>query len=305
MPQLLELTALSISSPGSLITDDGQLEFNEQYVLGDNVNTFMQSIDGWEDLPSVDSSNTLRPASHGAWVGKKLVGQRIITWTGRFSTENREDWETAIENLKSAFNVPVGVEESTIVVRTRNTVGMCFGTVSARMIPLDYQYSYYGATVKIQFECSDPRKYSLGEHSVFISMPSESTDGLDYPLVYPLDYGAEVLASQLIVNNTGSAPTPVILNFTGPVTNPVLINQTTQERLGFDIVLTMDDVLTVDTRLGTVLLNGTADRLYTRTLTSTPILSFDLQAGENDMQAIADDWDPGAGVEILYRDATF
>ena len=61
----------------------------------------------------------------------------------------------------------------------------------------------------------------------------------------------------------------------------------------------------MDTRLGTVLLNGTADRLYTRTIDSSPILGFELLPGVNDMQAIAEDWETGAGIEIIYRDATF
>lgn len=297
MPELL------ISSPGSLITGDGQLEYNE-YILGDDTNTFLEEITGWEDLPSIDSSNTLRPASHGAWVGKKLAGQRIITWKGRFAP-SATDWETEIIRLRAAFGLVSGTEELTISVRTRDEILVCFGTVSARQIPMNYRYSYYGADLSIQFECSDPRRYSRGENSVFISMPALTSDGLDYPLVYPLDYGATPTPSSLIVTNAGDAPAPVELNFVGPVTNPTLINQTTGGRLGFEITLAADETLTVNTRLGTVVLNGTVDRLYTRTLTSSPILGFDLLPGQNEMQAIAEDWETGAGIEIVYRDATF
>lgn len=299
----LMMSMLLISSPGYLITGDGQLEYND-YLLGDDVVTFLEGIDGWEDLPAIDSSNTLRPSSHGAWVGKKLLGQRILTWTGRFAPE-KENWEDEISRLRTAFSPALGTEELTIVVRSRNETKMVFGTVVKRQIPMDYAYSYYGARLSIQFECSDPRRYSLGEHSVFISMPDLVTDGLDYPLDYPLDYGMEATPSQLIVFNDGDAPTPVILNFTGPVTNPTLVNQTTGQRLGFNITLTGDEVLTVNTRLGTVLLDGTADRLYTRTIDSSPILGFELLPGENDMQAIAEEWEVGAGIEIIYRDATF
>jgi hypothetical protein len=302
MPDL-EISMLLIDSPGALITGDGQLEFNG-YLLGDDATTFMTSITGWDDLPSIDSANTLRPASHGAWVGRKLLGQRIITWSGRFAPE-REDWVDALDAVLQAFTPPMGTEEYAIVVRSRTETRMAFGTVSARAIPMDYAYGYYGANLTIQFECSDPRRYSLGEYSAFISMPSDSEDGLDYPLVYPLDYGVETLASQLTVNNQGNAPTPVLLNYSGPATNPTLVNTTTGEQLGFNIVLSADDVLQVNTRLGTVLLNGTVDRIYTRTLTSTPILGFDLQPGLNDLQAFAEEWSTGAGIEIIYRDATF
>lgn len=296
MPELL------ISSPGDLITGDGQLEYNE-YVLGDDTITYLEEITGWEDLPSIDSSNTLRPSSHGAWVGKKLAGQRIITWKGRFAA-TVEEWETEILRLRAAFGLVSGTEELTIAVRTRTETLVCFGTVSARQIPMNYRYSYYGADLSIQFECSDPRRYSLGENSVFISMPALVSEGLEYPLEYPLDYGDPVVPSSLIVTNTGDAPSPMILNFTGPVTNPTLINQTTGNTLGFEITLVEGETLVVNTRQGTVTL-GAADRLYTRTLTSSPILGFDLLPGENDMQAVAEDWEEGAGIEIVYRDATF
>lgn len=289
---------------GDLITGDGQLEFNN-YLLGDDEITFMNSITGWEDLPPIDSSNTLRPSSHGAWVGKKLVGQRIITWSGKFAPEDIVEWNNLLTELKQAFTCPMDTEEYSLVVRTRGESKLVFGTVSARSIPMDYSYSYYGASVTIQFECSDPRKYSLGENTRFLSMPSDTEDGLDYPLVYPLDYGVDALTNTGNMFNDGSAPTPVLLTFHGPVTNPVLVNTTTNQTLGFDIVLAGSDTLVVDTRRGTVLLNGTTDRIYTRKLTSSPILSFDLNPGDNEMVIFADDWDTGSGVEIIYRDASF
>lgn len=287
---------------GDLITADGQLEYNG-YVLGDDVTTFMVSLTGWEDLPPIDSSNTLKPASYGAWAGKKLPGQRILTWAGRFAPEEFSDWTDTLSALKRAFTIPTDTEELTIAVRTRNDVKVVFGAVTQRAIPMDYTYSYYGANVTIQFECSDPRKYSLGENTKFISMPSDTDDGLDYPLDYPLDYGVDTLISDLIINNEGDAPSPLTLKFFGPASNPTLVNSTTGAQLGFDIILLEDEFLEVNTRTGTVLLNGVADRLYTRQLTSSPILSFFLNPGENEMHVYAEEWTSDAGVEIIYRDA--
>ena len=288
---------------GELITGDGQLEYNG-YVLGDDVTTFMTSLTGWEDLPPIDSSNTLKPSSYGAWSGKKLPGQRILTWSGRFSPEDPDQWTDLLDDLKNAFTIPFDTEELTIAVRTRDDVKIVFGACVQRAIPMDYTYSYYGANITLQFECSDTRKYSLLEKSVFISTPTDTIDGLDYPLVYPLDYGIADLASDATVNNDGFTPTPVILDFQGPMSNPKLINTTTGQQLGFDISLVTSDVLTVNTRTGTVLLNGSADRLYTRTLTSSPVLNFTLIPGDNEMHLTAGTWSVGSGVTITYRDAT-
>lgn len=287
---------------GDLITADGQLEYNG-YVLGDDATTFMVNLTGWEDLPPIDSSNTLKPASYGAWAGKKLPGQRILTWSGRFAPEDYSNWATLLDVLKRAFTIPVADEELTIAVRTRNDIKVVFGAVTQRAIPMDYTYSYFGANITIQFECSDPRKYSLGEITKFISMPADTTDGLDYPLVYPLDYGVAALISDLNITNEGDAPSPVLLNFQGPAKNPVLVNSTTGAQLGFNLTIADGEYLQVNTRTGTVLLNGTADRLYTRQLTSSPILSFALNPGVNEMHVYAEEWDSGSGVEIIYRDA--
>lgn len=286
---------------GELITGDGQLQFKE-YLLGDNEKTFLVTLTGWEDLPSVDSSNTIRPASHGAWPGKKLAGQRIITWSGRFAAPE-ETWVDDLTELKSVFSLPLGTEEYEIVVRTRTTTQLVYGTVSARSLPVDYSYSYYGAALTLQFECSDPRKYSLGEHNVFISMPADSEDGLDYPLVYPLDYGVAAPSSSMNVQNEGDAVSPMTLTINGPCVNPTVLNSTTGKILSFDITLTSTDDLIIDTRNGTVLLNGTVDRLYTRTLTSSPIVGFNLNPGDNQITIYSDTWSSGSGVEIVYRDA--
>lgn len=288
---------------GELITADGQLQY-KTYLLGDNVRTFMVNLTGWDDLPPIDSSNTIRPASHGAWPGKKLAGQRILTWTGRFASE-KEDWIDDLEELKAAFGIPVAEEEYEIVVRSRTDTKLVYGTVSARALPLDYSYSYYGASLTLQFECSDPRKYSLANTSIFISMPSDTDDGLDYPLVYPLDYGVDTISSNANVLNLGDAPSPAIITFRGACTNPTIINSTTGKSLSFDIVLTEDDELIINTRDGTVLLNGTVDRLYTRTVASSPIIGFDLQSGDNQMTIYADTWEPGSGVTIVYKNAYF
>lgn len=287
---------------GELITGDGQLEYNG-YLLGDDVTTFMVNLTGWDDLPPIDSSNTLRPASHGAWTGKKLAGQRILTWTGRFAPET--DWVASLSALQRAFTIPMGTEELEIVVRTRTETKLVYGTVSARAIPVDYSYSYYGAQVTLQFECGDPRKYSLGEISQSISMPTPIVDGLDYPLVYPLDYGIAQQTADATIVNEGDAEAPIILNFSGPVVNPKLFNNTTGEYLGFGITLTSDDILTVNTRTGTVVINSGADRLYTRDLASSPIMSFNLAPGNNEFHMTAASWSTGAGVEIIYRSASF
>lgn len=287
---------------GELIYADGQMQYKD-YLLGDNETTFLDAINGWDDLPSVDSGNTLKPSSHGAWAGLKLAGQRIVTWEGRFAPES-DDWRAELNRLRSAFSLPIGTEEYEIVVRLHDDVKLAFGTISGRLIPGDRQYGYYGATMSLQFECSDPRRYSLGENSWTLSMPPNTVTGLPYPLNYPLNYGTEVNPSSGTLVNDGDVMTPVVIIFNGPMENPGILNTTLGVRLQFNITLTDTDTLTVNTRNGTVLLNGTADRLYTRTVNSSPIFSFGLAPGNNTMQLLAATWEEPSGATITWRDAT-
>jgi hypothetical protein len=299
-----ELTMLSIAltSAGSLITDDGQLEFNG-YLLGDNVTTFLDGISGWDDLPGIDSGNTPRSNYHGAWAGRKLANQRVITWEGRFSPALPETWATEIKSLRAAFTPPNDASELPIVIRSHGETLLAYGAVTARAIPMDRKYGYYGASLTIQFECSDPRRYSLQEHTWSLSLPPNIEVGLEYPLTYPLDYGEEVTSSTGTLINNGDVITPVTLEFVGPMNTPALISSA-GVRLKFNINLVENESLIVDTRTGTVLLNGIADRLYTRSAESAPILSFGLLPGENEMTVTAEEWEDGAHVNIMWRDAT-
>lgn len=287
---------------GELITADGQLEF-KGYLLGDDEVTFMDSLQGWDDIPSVDSGNTPRPSSHGAWVGYKFANQRIITWEGRFAADP-DDWSSRLKELRSVFTLPFGTEEDAIIIRSHDETLLAFGAVSARAIPLDRAYGYYGANLTLQFECSDPRRYSLQENYWELALPEMSENGLSYPLTYPLDYGIESSSTSGTLTNDGDMLTPVIINFVGPMEHPGLVNSTLGVKLEFNITLADTDTLTIDTRTGTVLLNEVSDRLYTRTVNSSPIFSFGLLPGDNDIQLTANDWSVPAGANLTWRDAT-
>lgn len=286
----------------NLITGPGQLQYRG-YVLGDEVNTFVDSVTGWDDLPGIDNANTLRPSEHGAWSGRKLATQRIITWEGRFAP-SPETWDSELQRLIAATAVPVATEEYEIAVRLHGDTSVAFGAITGRALPAGREYGYYGANLTIQFTCSDPRKYSTGEHVWTLYLPPFVTSGLSYPLSYDLDYGDSQDFSSATLVNDGNVLTPAVYEFSGEMVNPILINSTTGLRLGFNITLTASDTLTVDTKNGTVLLNGTADRLYTRMLTSAPISSFGLASGNNTFQIVASSWTDPAGVSITWRDAT-
>jgi hypothetical protein len=286
---------------GELVFADGQLEYNG-YLLGDDDVTFMESLTGWDDLPAVDSGNALRPSSHGAWSGIKLLGERIITWSGRFAP-SKANWNAEMVRLRNAFLVPFDENEIQITVRMRDETLIALGALTNRALPGDYSYSAYGAHLTLQWECADPNKYGTVLKNNAIGLQGITTDGLIYPLVYPLSYGTPRTPSTGSVTNNGNIEAPIKVYFRGPLNNPSLINETTNRKLRFVISLSDTDILSVDTRTGAVLLNNTVDRLYTRDTTSSPIRLFTVQPGDNSMRFSAESYSVGAQVAFEWRDA--
>jgi len=124
-------------------------------------------------------------------------------------------------------------------------------------------------------------------------------------LSWPLEFGAPGSTGALSVANLGDAATHPVVEFRGPVTRPALTNVDTGDVLEYDIPLAAGDVLVVDTRAGTVVLNGTASRIYTATSRSVPEQTFTLPRGTTNLtfRAAPGSNDPAASATVRYRSA--
>ncbi|AUG87148.1 minor tail protein [Streptomyces phage Attoomi] len=131
------------------------------------------------------------------------------------------------------------------------------------------------------------------------------TIGTGEGLAYPLDWGTPGSTGSVAPVNAGDAPAHPVVEFRGPVVRPKLTQTATGRALEYDITLTESDVLTVDTAAGTVLLNGTASRLYTATRASHPEQTFTLEPGETPMtfRCANQFYDPAASVTVRWRNA--
>jgi hypothetical protein len=287
-------------SAGDLITADGQIEWGG-VLLGTDTAYLWDSLDGWEDLPGIDSGNVSRPAAHGSWSGAKFSQERTVTFGGYVVAP---DVLAAVRDLRRVTAVAGDATELPLVVRTAGETLLAHGAIVGRVLPLPTSVTEF-AQVTLQWLCSDPRRYSLVEKSVALALSAPPVAGLVYPLAYPLDYGADELPNaSATATNELDAPTLPVVVFTGPLTVPRLVNQPAGVMLEFGIELTAADTLTVDCAAGTVLLNGTADRLYTSTPLCSPLANFEIRPGANDLALSAQDFDAGNSATVTWRDAT-
>lgn len=290
---------------GGLITGDGQVQWGGM-VFGDGVATFIDDEDGlvgWEDLPGIDSGNVARTAQHGSWPGSQYAQERVVTWSG--SLAPRSDMQSQVKALRAATSIRSDAQEQPLVVRTLGETLVAWGQVTARALPTDRRYARGDARLVMQWTCSDPRRYSLTENHARAELSGVGVSGLVYPLVYPLSYGPDPTnASSVNCVNTLDADTPPGLTAWGPLEGPLITNTRTRVQLEFDIVLAAGEHLDIDCRTGEVLLNGVADRLYTRTAASVPPDLFTLTEGANPITLRALTWGAGNALDIWWRDAT-
>jgi hypothetical protein len=280
---------------------NGQVEYNG-YILGDDVSTFMYELTGWDDLPPITSGNSSRTSYPGSYPGSKLAGERTISWVGRFNPYPVSGWSTELKALRAAMT-PVD-EEISITIRTLDETLVAFGSVTNRAIPGNRNYgAAKAADVAIQFTCSDPRRYTETTNVTLIPFPSMSSAGLVYPLEYPLDYGPLEDTGSAAVANIGDTDVPVVYSIYGPVTDPVI--RVGASFVRFDITLAAGEVLEVDTKAGTVVLNGVANRLYSRSSLSSPIKDLELPSGSNEVSVTAAAYTEASYVKVTARSGAY
>jgi hypothetical protein len=276
---------------------DGELLF-EGFTFGDDVSTFTTEVTGWDDLPPVDSGNSPSPMRMGSLPGRKFARERVVTWSGRLAAD-RAMFPTVLAALRAATTVVDTETEQRLTVRTVGEELVVSGHVTARSIPDNRLMGVACvADVSVQWTCADPRRYTSAWSTSNVPFPAGTGDGLEYPLEYPLDYGSDPVPGSVTVLLAGDVSSKALYTITGPVDTPAVYNDTTGRFMEFGIVLTAADVLVVDTQTGEVLLNGTADRLYTKTVGSSPLADMELAVGENRLRASGASWSAGATVTV-------
>ncbi|MGW7514779.1 phage distal tail protein [Streptomyces sp. NPDC054796] len=286
--------------PGDKVTKPGHVQYGD-FLFGPGTPYRWQSITGWEELPALDSGTVLRPAAHGAIPGLLLAQARTIGLDGLIMRAPRATIGAVVGALNRA-TVPTIDELPLVAWLDERGPLLVHARAVRRAIPAGLGYrvgTIAGAAV--EFEATDPRRYELVERTATASLPAPEP-GLVWPLVWPLDFGQPGESGAMTVINAGDAETHPLVTFRGPMERPSLTNIGNGDALEYDLPLTVDDVLIVDTLAGTATLNGTASRLFAATPRSVPEQTFTFPPGETALVLRATGT-PGASVTVRYRSA--
>lgn len=286
---------------GDLITTDGQLEWRGT-LLGSASPYRMTKLEGWLDLAEIRGTDPDRPNRHGLFQGSQLMGKRVITLSYLIKGVPRAEFGSVIATLRAVTAPAEQPLEEPLVVRLDGQTWQASVRCVRRIINVEKYYSVGYTTGAIQWQATDPRVYSLVERVAVAALPVPATDGLRFPLVFPLGFGAGKPGGRLVATNDGDVASWPVWEITGPVTGPVIADRDSGRRLVFDsgFIIDRGQRLVIDTDARTVLLNGVNrnDRLLIRQWFPIP--------ARRSVQVLfaAGSYDPTALLSARWRDAT-
>ncbi|MGW7416138.1 phage distal tail protein [Streptomyces sp. NPDC054863] len=296
---------------GDLVTSPGHVQFGG-LLLGPSTPFRWSRLAGWEDTAGTDSGNVNRADGHGAYPGHLLAQVRTVTLDGVVLRTEPGRMSAAVRELKAG--TALRDDEQPLVIKLDDEPPLLSWARCLRSaIPVAAGGYAVGVVTDgaLQFEATDPRRYSLIEQQAEARLPV-AEPGLDWHLdpgperlTYPLEFGAPGSTGTVVAVNGGDALAHPLITFRGPVALPSVMNLATGEAIEYDIELAPDDVLLVDTAAGTVTLNGSASRLYTATARSVPEQLFHLAPGTASLafRAAPGSADPRAACSLRWRSA--
>ncbi|MEU3102923.1 phage distal tail protein [Streptomyces griseoflavus] len=296
---------------GDRVSMPGHVQYGD-LLLGPGTPYRWRRITGWGDLPALDSGTTPRAGAHGSFPGQLLAQARTIGLDGLIVRAPAARIGEVVGALEDATG-PVVDELPFVAWLDERGPLLAYARVLRRALPVDKGYRVGTITGgAIELEATDPRRYELTERTASATLPSAEPgldwhldgEGVEGGLAWPLEFGAVGSTGALSVTNNGRAETHPVIIFRGPVVRPSLTNLATGDVLEYDLPLAAGDVLEVDTRAGTVTLNGTASRLDRATSRSVPEQTFAFPRGTTNLTfRAAPESDPSASVVVRYRSA--
>lgn len=272
-PQLIASVPVQ---PGDNIDRPGQIDWNG-FLLGSSTVYRWLNLVGWRDRPPVDSGNVPRASRHGAWSGRPLAQERIITFTSRIQAP-REDIEAAIDAMEQALPVLEDDTELPLAIRDLGTTYLVMGRIDRVSLPVDKTLRIGHGQLVLQWVCSDPRRYGIRRSGITI----------------PAGASREAI-------NAGNAATHPIIRIAGPASNPAITNLTLDRLVTFALNIDEGSELEINCDQGTASIDG-SNVMGTLSGTSVHPSDFVLGRGINELSFTTTSG--GAdGADLLYRDA--
>lgn len=253
-----------------LVTQDLQWEF-DGLLMGYGTPYIVTNPQGFIDLSGVRANFTPRARAHGGFTEPHFGGGAVLDLEMDISADTVPAFNAAVLALE-ANTFPQPATRPLWFQIPGHGLRVMQVQCLRRSIPMERTILQgYVNKAALQFYAPDPLKYGLPQTAT-TGLPTTS-GGLIYPLAYPLAYGSPT-TGRVSASNAGSAPVSPVFTVLGPI-DPAGFQITSVEdgiTLQFNGPLGSGDSLLIDSRTGSVVLNGTADRRGLLSFSSWPTI---------------------------------
>lgn len=260
----------------------------------------LDTLDGWDKTAPVESSSiAVGGTSDGEILGEYFPAKsRMLTVSGVATSGTRAEAD-ALQDLimRDAFPTNYDIQLVRYEPVAKYITGRVVGEqVITRVGPLNFRWI-------VTLMAGDPFKYDWdppADSSVAGGVAGTSVGGRSYSRTYPLQYvttteGEDVSATLV---NRGTTDTFPLIAINGPLVKGAwrIENDRTGKFLKFDVGLSSGDILVIDFKEGTALLNGFP---ITSTINGT---FWKVKPGPNKIKLYGD-YDPAAGFSASIESA--
>jgi len=214
------------------------------------------SVDGIDTAP-LRTSTDEHQGMDGTYVDSPFMSARTIVLSGNLYTDPG-DTDTLLNQLRADYNQDDVRPFYFQLPGQRTKFINCQG--GGLRYAVDGGRRSGVTVVQFTLVAEDPYIYDVGPTSSTVSVPTLSILGTSFNALFNMGFGGALPNFGATVTNQGSHTAYPYITITGPVTNPVLVDSNSGTTMALNITLSAGDVLTIDTRLKSIILNNFVSR---------------------------------------------
>ena len=283
------------------LTTNYSFQFNG-LTFGSGTPFQVYDVDGLEGLPDLRTQDDNRGFNDGEFSGRDFYSGRHLTFTILVLAGNGNTAQQNLNLLQAAL-IPQQSGTTTLyyLLDVNATTQRLEARVRSRKVLIDPEYTFGYIRAQYTFFAPDPRYYDDTLKTITFS-PTPTANGRTYSRTFNYTYGGVSNINQGTVVNAGTVATDGTITIAGPATLPVISvsNSAGTFALTVNYALQTGDVLTIDTSLKTLTLNGSTARNLLLNSSSW----FNFPPGSSTLSFSASNVTTGTtSVSVTYRNA--
>jgi hypothetical protein len=243
--------------------------------LNPGTNQVVTDIKGWHGSAGVRHNSTDKLWQHGTFSERGYKTNRVITLAGHIETITRTEAAALVDTLAAILG------DGELGTFTVDDIDQ-----GVRWAPVQLEGAVEvtwdgGIEIDVVVDMSSPDPWKYGPAASYTTAKADPGGGLDNdPALFNsdtdvLDFGDAGDAGLIVIQNTGTAPAPLIIQASGywPASGWTMTEVNTGHRLVYSATNLIEDYVRLDSTDGTVLLNGVSDRSTNLTVREWPVLT--------------------------------